>query len=138
MVDRPKFHVERGEPLSAALVGRTCPACARPKSACECRPAASRAHGKARPSAPSAPSAPADGIVRVSRQTKGRQGKGVTLVTGLRLPPGELAALGKRLKQRCGAGGTVRDGAIEIQGDHRDVVVAELEAAGLAVKRAGG
>jgi translation initiation factor 1 len=132
MRDRPKFHVERGEPLSTTQQGRICPTCARPKRACECRPAAQRPH------APAQPAVPADGIVRVSRQTKGRKGKGVTLVTGLRLPPAELDALCKGLKQRCGAGGTVRDGVIEIQGDHRDALVAALEAAGHTVKRAGG
>ncbi len=85
---------------------------------------------------PGAP--PADGIVRVARQTKGRAGKGVTLVTGLSLAPAQLSALGKDLKQRCGAGGTARDGVIEIQGDHREVVLAELLTRGYAAKLAGG
>ena len=123
--------VDRGEPLAAAPRGKHCPKCGRPAAACECRPAA-----KGRASA--APAAPADGIVRVARQTKGRKGKGVTLVTGLTLAPDALAALGKELKQRCGAGGTAKDGVIEIQGDHRDTLVAELQARGYAVKRAGG
>ncbi len=76
--------------------------------------------------------------VRVGRQTKGRKGKGVTVVTGLSLGADELAALGKQLKQRCGAGGTVKDGVIEIQGDQRDVVVTLLNAMGYQAKRSGG
>lgn len=128
------MHVERGQPLAPTQQGRICPHCSRPKSACECRPPPAHGHAGARPR----PAAPADGIVRVSRQTKGRKGQGVTLVTGLRLPADELAALGKQFKQRCGAGGTVRDGVIEIQGDHRDALIAELEARGHTVKRAGG
>jgi len=79
-----------------------------------------------------------DGVVRVSRETKGRKGKGVTLVTGAPLAGDALKDLAKKLKQRCGSGGTVKDGVIEIQGDHRDVVVAELSALGWTVKKAGG
>jgi len=79
-----------------------------------------------------------DGIVRVGRETKGRKGKGVTIVTGLKLSGPALEALGSQLKKRCGSGGTVKDGTIEIQGDHRDLVVAELEKLGWTVKRVGG
>ena len=68
----------------------------------------------------------------------GRKGKGVTVVTGLPLAGEELEALATRLKKRCGTGGTVRDGVIEIQGDHRDTLVAELEKLGYAPKRSGG
>jgi len=82
--------------------------------------------------------APADGIVRVGRQTKGRKGKGVTVITGVPLNATELAALGKELKRKCGSGGTVKDGVIEIQGDHRDRLVAELGGRGWQVKRSGG
>jgi translation initiation factor 1 len=76
--------------------------------------------------------------VRVGRETKGRKGKGVTLVTGLSVPPVELKSLAKRLKQVCGSGGTIKDGTIEIQGDHRDKVVDELTRAGFQTKRVGG
>lgn len=81
---------------------------------------------------------PADGVVRISRQTKGRKGKGVSCVTGLALSPGELEDLARRLKQRCGAGGSVKDGVIEIQGDHREVLASELKSRGFRVKLAGG
>ena len=79
-----------------------------------------------------------DGIVRVGRETKGRKGKGVTVVSGVPLAGSELDALAKRLKTRCASGGTVRDGGIEIQGDHRDTLVPLLEAEGFTVKRVGG
>lgn len=79
-----------------------------------------------------------DGIVRVSRQTKGRKGKGVTVITGVPLATDELGALARALKATCGSGGTVKDGVIEIQGDHRDRLVPELEKRGYRVKRAGG
>jgi len=79
-----------------------------------------------------------DGIVRVGRETKGRKGKGVTLVTGVPLPVDELKLLAKELKQKCGTGGTLKDGVIEIQGDHRDVLIELLKAKGWPVKRAGG
>jgi len=87
----------------------------------------------------STPTSPkGDGVVRVSRQTKGRKGKGVTMVTGVPLAGDELKDLAKKLKQRCGSGGTVKDGVIEIQGDHRDVVVRELSENNWVVKKAGG
>lgn len=103
--------------------GRTCPDCGQPAAACRCEPAGPPA---------------GDGIVRVSRETKGRKGKGVTLITGLPLAEKELKALAKQLKARCGTGGTVKDFVIEIQGDQRDTLVPELEKLGYSVKRAGG
>jgi len=78
------------------------------------------------------------GPVRVARETKGRRGKGVTVVTGLGLPPDGLRMLAKRLKQTCGSGGTVKDCLFESQGDHRDRVVDELARAGFKAKRIGG
>jgi translation initiation factor 1 len=104
--------------------GRICPACRRPLAACACQ---------------AQPSARGDGNVRVSRESKGRGGKTVTLVRGLALDAPALAALGKRLRSACGSGGTVKDGVIEVQGDHAERVVALLQAEGIAnVKRAGG
>lgn len=85
------------------------------------------------------PSAPkGDGIVRLKRETKGRKGKGVTLVTGLELDGDSLRALCKELKQLCGTGGTVKDGVIEIQGENRDKIKAALEKKSFTVKLAGG
>ncbi len=101
-----------------------CPNCRRPVRECVCPKGAP---GAARPAA-----------VRVGRETKGRAGKGVTTVTGLPLAPPELEALAGRLKKRCGSGGTVRQGVIEIQGEHRDAIVAELLEAGWQAKRSGG
>ena len=104
--------------------GRACPQCRRPLGQCLCA---------VRSAAPAG-----DGIVRVSRETKGRNGKGVTVVSGLALDDAALQQLGRQLKAACGCGGTVKDGVVEVQGDHRDRVVAELEKRGWRVKRAGG
>ena len=109
--------------------GRACPGCGRPQAQCMCA---------AKSAAKSAAPASRDGIVRVGRETKGRNGKGVTVVTGLGLDAAGLAQLAKQLKTACGSGGTVKDGTIEVQGDHRDRVIAVLEKAGWKVKRAGG
>jgi translation initiation factor 1 len=79
-----------------------------------------------------------DGNVRVGRETKGRKGKGVTIITGVPLAHAEMQALATHLKKRCGSGGTLKDGVIEIQGDHRDLVVEELQKRGWNVKRSGG
>jgi translation initiation factor 1 len=76
--------------------------------------------------------------VRVGRQTKGRKGKGVTVVTGVPLGQAELEKLARDLKKKCGSGGTVRDGVIEIQGEHRDTLVEELGRRGYTAKRSGG
>ena len=110
--------------------GRMCPRCDRPLVGCTCaREEAARA---------AAAGAAGDGIVRVARETKGRKGSGVTVVRGLPLAGKELTALAKQLKKRCGSGGTVRDGVVEIQGEHRDALVRELEQRGYTVRRSGG
>jgi translation initiation factor 1 len=122
-------------------VGRRCAECGRAIEACTCRkgarvdPAARRASAAA---ANAQPPGAKDGVVRVGRQTQGRAGKGVTVITGLPLAPPELDKLARELKQRCGSGGTVRDGTVEIQGEHRDTLVAELTKRGYTVKRSGG
>lgn len=105
--------------------GRMCPTCRKPIAQCVCKRAA-------------AASPPSDGIIRVSRESKGRGGKQVTLIRGVPLAPTDLDALGKQLKSACGSGGTVKDGVIEVQGDHCDKVIALLQAQGYKVKRAGG
>jgi translation initiation factor 1 len=102
--------------------GRMCPDCRQPAAECIC---------KARTAILG------DGVVRVSRQTKGRGGKCVTIVKGLPLDAIALAALGKQLRTACGSGGTVKDGVIEIQGDHCELVVAALAKHGHQAKRAG-
>jgi len=79
-----------------------------------------------------------DGIVRIQRQTSGRKGKGVSLITGLDLAAVELEQLAAELKKKCGCGGAVKEGVIEIQGDKRNLLKALLEAKGLKVKLAGG
>lgn len=76
--------------------------------------------------------------VRVGRETAGRKGKGVTVITGLALGEAELVALGSALRKQCGTGGTVKDGVIELQGEHRDRVVEELRRLGWPARRAGG
>ncbi len=106
--------------------GRMCPACRLPVAQCACKKNAAAA----------AP--PTDGVVRLFFETKGRGGKGVTVVRGLGLAEAELAALGKKLKAACGVGGTAKDGVIELQGDHRDRVLELLKAQGRSVKKAGG
>jgi len=104
--------------------GRMCPLCGRPAAGCVCR------------KSPRAPRG--DGIVRVRREVKGRRGKTVTTVSGVPLGRDELRDLAGELKRRCGSGGSVVEGVIEIQGDHCDALVSELEARGYTVKRAGG
>lgn len=79
-----------------------------------------------------------DGIVRLRRETKGRKGKGVTIVTGLNKPQTELKAIAKKLKQHCGVGGAVKDYTIELQGDQRESIENWLVKAGYKVKQAGG
>jgi translation initiation factor 1 len=100
--------------------GSMCPACRQAMAACICQAAL--------------PSG--DGIARVGREV--RKGKAVIVVTGLILDAAALTVLGKQLKTLCGSGGTVKDGAIEIQGEHRDAVMAELAKRGFKVKRGGG
>jgi len=104
--------------------GKMCPTCGHPIGECVC------VGSKFSPAN--------DGIVRVEHQTKGRKGKGVTVIRGASLDPLELAKLGKQLRKKCGTGGTVKNGKIEIQGDHRDMLVEELKKLGWVVKRCGG
>jgi len=105
-------------------VGSLCPNCRRPVRECVCPKGAP---GAAKPAA-----------VRVGREVKGRAGKGVTTVTGLPMTLSDIETLAAKLKKRCGSGGTVREGVIEIQGDHRDVIVAELIKLGWPAKKSGG
>ena len=104
--------------------GKMCLKCGQPAAGCRCRR--------------TVPPPAGDGIVRVARETKGRKGKGVTVITGVPLPAPELKDLSRQLKQVCGSGGTIKNGVIEIQGDHRDRLMAELKKHGFTVKRSGG
>jgi translation initiation factor 1 len=105
-------------------IGTLCPNCRRAVRDCVCPKGA--------------PGAASLRAVRVGRETKGRAGKGVTTITGLPLSASEIDALAAQLKKRCGSGGTVRDGVIEIQGDHRDAIVAALIQLGWPAKKSGG
>lgn len=106
-------------------LGRTCPACRQAVAACTCAQQAAQAALPA-----------GDGTVRVSREKQGRGGKTVTVVRGLPLTPDALANVGKQLRSACGAGGTVRPGVLELQGDHVERVLAWLAQAGYRAKRA--
>lgn len=103
---------------------KECPNCRKRLDKCSCKKTAQKL--------------PNDSVVRISRQTKGRKGSGVSIITGVPLAASELKALAKQLKSKCGSGGTVKDGSIEIQGDHRQILMEELKKKGWTVKLAGG
>ncbi|MFK5926060.1 MAG: translation initiation factor Sui1 [Desulfuromusa sp.] len=105
--------------------GSNCPKCGQQLQKCRCNNTSDN-HPKV------------DGIVRIQRETKGRKGKGVTLISGIPLVGDELKALAKTLKQKCGTGGTIKNGIVEIQGDHRDLLLNLLQDKGWQVKKAGG
>jgi translation initiation factor 1 len=105
-------------------IGSLCPNCRRPVRECVCPKGA--------------PGAAAPASIRVGREVKGRAGKGVTTIAGLPMSIGDIEVLATQLKKRCGSGGTVRQGVIEIQGDHRDVIVAALVKLGWPAKKSGG
>jgi translation initiation factor 1 len=118
-------------PSSGGLVystdaGRMCPACRAAVGSCKCAASAVRA------------TPPGDGLARIRREVGGRGGKTVTVVTGLPLDAAALLALSKRLKAACGTGGTVKSGALEFQGDHRELLVSLLASEGFESKLAGG
>jgi translation initiation factor 1 len=104
-------------------LGRMCPKCGNPIAECTCKKPARQRR---------------DGLVRVQRESKGRKGKTVTLIRGIPLEDEALRSLLSELKRQCGAGGTVKDGVMEIQGDHRDMVFEELKNRGYTVKIVGG
>lgn len=106
-------------------LGPNCHRCGKPLKSCRCQSKTTAV-------------TPADGVARIERQTKGRKGKGVSLISGLPLGNVELKALARELKQRCGCGGTVKSGVIEIQTDQRDLLLDELQKKGYRAKKAGG
>jgi translation initiation factor 1 len=123
------FLAWKGKHMTSGIVystehGRLCPDCGRPVAKCVCRQ---------KEAAPKR-----DGVVRVSRETKGRKGKGVTLIIGVPLHPEGLRELAKEFKRICGSGGTVKAGVIEIQGDHREALMERLIQKGYRVKSSGG
>jgi len=103
--------------------GRHCPDCSQPLAACTCN---------------NSPLPQGDGIARVRRESKGRGGKTVTTISGVPLALEELGSLTTALKKRCGCGGALKDGVIEIQGDHVELLIAELTARGFRAKKSGG
>lgn len=105
----------------------TCPTCGLPYKKCRCEIPTQQA-----------PTKKSDGIVRIMRDRKHRGGKTVTVITGIVASHEALTALAQQLKKLCGSGGTVKDGVIEIQGDHCDKIQAKLNELGYRVKRAGG
>jgi len=105
--------------------GRLCPECEKPVAACICRQQKQSAGA-------------GDGIVRIRRELKGRRGKPVTIIDGLPPDPKALATMAKALKQLCSSGGTLEDGRILLQGDHRAAVKAYLSERGHTVKLSGG
>ena len=108
--------------------GKICPSCQKPVSECTCK--------KKKPKFQT--NIKIDGIVRVQREVKGRKGKTVTIISGFQINADEIKSLSTQLKRRCGTGGSVKDGVIIIQGDHRDTLVAELKNRGFKAKIAGG
>ena len=122
----------RGDrPVYVTGIGRikVCKRCGMPEGQCRCQ---------RERSSEVRPGIPRDGVVRVMLDRKGRGGKAVTLVMGVPGEASEVTALGQSLKKLCGAGGAVKDDVIEVQGDHRDRIVARLTELGYKVKRAGG
>jgi len=108
--------------------GKICPTCQQPVSKCTCKKKKSK----------SQPNIKIAGIIRVQREVKGRKGKTVTTISGFQLDHDELKDLATHLKRRCGTGGSVKDGVILIQGDHRETLIAELKGRGFKAKIAGG
>ncbi len=115
----------------STATGRVCPQCSQPIKQCRCQ--------KRRQKAATHPASyPDDGTVRIRREVKGRGGKTVTTVWGISLAGQALKQFAKTLKQRCGTGGSVKAGVIVIQGDHREMLAAEIKKQGYTVKVAGG
>ena len=108
--------------------GQICPVCQKPVLKCSCKKI------KSRPST----NVKTDGIIRIQREVKGRKGKTVTTVSGFQIAADELKQLAAQLKRRCGTGGSVKDGIIIIQGDHREGLLSELKKQGYTAKLSGG
>ena len=125
--EKGEYHAMADQLVYSSDNGRvtTCPTCGQPYKQCRC--ASSGIIAKK-----------GDGVVRVTRERKGRGGKTVTLITGIAASEEVITSIAQQLKKLCGSGGTVKDGIIEIQGDHCDKTLAKLTALGYKAKRAGG
>jgi translation initiation factor 1 len=108
--------------------GKICPSCQKPVADCTCKKKKSGSQTNIK----------YDGIIRIQREVKGRKGKTVTTVSGFQINANELKNLATQLKRRCGTGGSVKNGVIIIQGDHRDILITELKNRGFKAKIAGG
>jgi translation initiation factor 1 len=108
--------------------GKICPSCEKPVADCICKKKKQKSPAKFK----------VDGIIRVQREVKGRKGKTVTTVSGFQLSANELKNLANELKRHCGTGGSVKDGIIIVQGDHRSTLLAELTNRGYTARLAGG
>jgi translation initiation factor 1 len=108
--------------------GKICPSCQKPVTDCSCKKKKSKSQTNMK----------IDGIIRVQREVKGRKGKLVTTLSGFQINPDELKNLATQLKRRCGTGGSVKNGVIIIQGDHRNTLITELKTRGYKAKISGG
>jgi translation initiation factor 1 len=121
--------MENSRLVYSTVQGRICPDCGKPIAGCDC---------KNKKKEVNKPVLQSDGTIKISREAKGRNGKTVTTITGVPLDGEALQVLAANLKKRCGTGGTVKDGVIVIQGDHREVLLLEIKKKGFPVKLAGG
>ena len=112
--------------------GRICPDCSKPVSSCTCKKKKKNEGSKATRSYPE------DGVIRIMRETKGHKGKTVTIIGNIPLKNNDLKEFAKKLKTRCGTGGSIKDGEILIQGDHRQVILDDIIKQGYRAKLAGG
>jgi translation initiation factor 1 len=124
MAERPAAGGADRRVVYSTGTGRVCPECRRPTAGCSCRR--------------QAPSPRSDGAVKISRDRRRRRGKTVTVIEGVTGNAAALDDLAGTLKRLCGSGGTVKDGVIEIQGDHREAIAAKLSELGYRTKFAGG
>ena len=108
--------------------GRVCPSCGKPAKNCSCKRKDSKPQGHIE----------SDGTIRIRREKKGRKGKTVTAITGFDASNDDLKQIAEKLKGKCGTGGSIKDGIIIIQGDHRQTIQGELQRKGFKVKLAGG
>ncbi len=108
--------------------GRACPDCGKPTRSCSCKARKTKFHSNIK----------SDGIIRIRREKKGRKGKTVTTISGFQKGTDDLKQIAKGLKNKCGTGGSIKDGVIIIQGDHRKTIQTEIQQQGFTVKLAGG